>query len=484
MIQRKSSWFVFYSASLPLLMVVWGLCCCLSTQTLKAQSEPAASVGWGEHRQLDEPITEGVIWVQCQFEPSKDWNSGAFFDLKGKMSNDVIARIAAEPYQRKGSDEKQIRWHSAYERPDWRLYTFTPFASRPYTLTMRVDLDRKSYACWVDQQTLGEDLPLTSSAAVSQIYLGNAGEPDDAAQGSQLVVSKNAPKGFELPRLLPETEDGLIFRFAAVGDPQLGFSGFEVDKARFALAVDQINRSGAELSLMLGDMVHVKTDLKAYDAMLELVKGFAAPYHYVRGNHEIPELFIRYFYRELHYSFVHKGVRFVVIDAEGNHVGMSDSQLDWVEAEFQKAEKAGEEIVIALHVSPWQNNERGRGKYNQIGVGRDRLRALMKQYQVLLCLSGHYHRPVWHGHEEETHYLVLGGTAMVSAGSFGWCSFDVYPDRIVMHHKPLFFAYERSDVKQLHSAQGWLSYQELKAQHPYTQQGPLTIPRKRPVTGK
>ena len=481
MMRKRRSPFVIITAKLLFLL---GIFYCLFPQTLVVSAEPKAVAGWGESRLLEEPITEGVFWVQCQFEPSKDWSSGAFFDLRGKKSNEVIARIAAEPFQRKGSDEKQIRWHSVYENPDWRLYTFTPFESRAYTLTIRVDLDRKPYACWVDQQTLGEDLPLTSSAAVSQIYLGNADTPDDAVQGGQFVISKTAPKGFEFPRLLPTTDDDLIFRFAAVGDPQLGFGGFDADKSRFALAVDQINRAGAELTLMLGDMVHIKTDLKAYEAMLELVKGFDAPYHYVRGNHEIAELFIRYFYRELHYSFVHKGVRFVVIDAEGNHVGMSDSQLDWVEAEFQKAETAGEEIVIALHVSPWQNNERGRGKYNQIGVGRDRLRSLMKQYQVLLCLSGHYHRPVWHGHEEETHYLVLGGTALVSAGSFGWCSFDVYPDRIVMHHKPLFFAYERADVKQLHSAQGWLSYQEIKAQHPYTQQGPLTIPRKRPVTVK
>lgn len=447
-----------------------------------SHAESFRTDGWGVRTPLATPVSTGVVWVQCRFKPAKDWKTGTFFDMRGEKSKEIIARIAVAPFQEKGSKVTQMRWHSVFNRPYWRVYTKTPLEQRWYTMTARIDFDQKTYACWADGQTLGEELPLTSDAAFSHIYLGVAGTPDDPALIDQLVVSRTAPAGFDLPSLLPEPEDDLIFRFAAVGDPQLGFGGFDTDKVRFAHAIDQINRSGAELSFMLGDMVHEKRDLKLYDAMLELVKRFEKPYHYVRGNHEIPELFLRYFFRELHYSVVNKGVRFVVIDAEGNHVGLNDKQLDWIESEFKQAEKAGEEIVIALHVSPWQNNERGRGKYNQIGKGRDRLRAMMKQYKVLLSLSGHYHRALWHAQEEETHYLVLGGTALVSQGAFGWCTFDVYPDRIVVHQKPLFFAYETADAKQIHTSRGWLSYKELKAKHPYAQQGPLTIKRHRPVS--
>ena len=50
--------------------------------------------------------------------------------------------------------------------------------------------------------------------------------------------------------------------------------GRGTDKARFAHAADQINRAGAELTLMLGDMVHQKTDFEAYETMQELVKRF------------------------------------------------------------------------------------------------------------------------------------------------------------------------------------------------------------------
>jgi len=109
MMRKRRSPFVIITAKLLFLL---GIFYCLFPQTLVVSAEPKAVAGWGESRLLEEPITEGVFWVQCQFEPSKDWSSGAFFDLRGKKSNEVIARIAAEPFQRKGSDEKQIRWHS------------------------------------------------------------------------------------------------------------------------------------------------------------------------------------------------------------------------------------------------------------------------------------------------------------------------------------------------------------------------------------
>ncbi len=443
--------------------------------------EPFRSDNFGVRRQLGKLVSDGVVWVQCSVKPPQRWQSGLFFDMRGAKSNQVIARIAAAPYTAKGADVEELRWHSVFTRVYWRLYTKTPKDQDWHQLTARIDFANGTYACWIDKQTLGDELPLTSETPLAQIHIGVAGPPDDAVLIDNLVVSRTAPDGFRDPKLLPECDDDLIFRFAATGDPQLGFTSIETDKARFAHAVDQINRSGADLSLMLGDMVHVKTDFHAYETMRELVKGFDKPYHYVRGNHEIPELFMRYFYRDLHYSVVHKGVRFVVIDAEGNHVGMSDEQLDWIESEFVAAEEAGQEIVIALHVSPWENNERGRGKYNQIGKGRDRLRELMNKHKVLLSLSGHYHRALWHGHEEQTHYLTLGGTALVKSGGVGWCIFDVYPDRIVMHQKPLFFAYEQDGVDRIHTANGWLDYKQLKAQHPYAQQGPLTVNRHRPA---
>ena len=227
-------------------------------------------------------------------------------------------------------------------------------------------------------------------------------------------------------------------------------------------------------------MVHDNKNEQAYQDIADLGKGLKIP-NYVRGNHEELDLFLKYFNEKSDYSTVHKGLRFVVVDATGNQRGLSEEQLAWIESEFSAASKGGEEIILALHVSPWQDNKKGKGKYNQIGPGRDKLRELMKEHKVLLCLSGHYHTGLWGAKEEETNYLVLGGTAIVKGGTFGWCLFDVYLDKIVMHQKPLFFGYEKEGVAKVHGLQNWIPYETLRDMYPYVQQGPLTIPRHRPA---
>ena len=118
--------------------------------------------GWGVRTQLSKPISEGVVWVQCSIKPPKHWKSGIFFDMRGDKSKSVIARVAGAPYKAKGAEETKIRWHSVFTRPYWRLYTTTSLEQRWYKLTARIDYQHGTYACWVDNQTLGEDLPLTS----------------------------------------------------------------------------------------------------------------------------------------------------------------------------------------------------------------------------------------------------------------------------------------------------------------------------------
>ena len=155
-----------------------------------------------------------------------------------------------------------------------------------------------------------------------------------------------------------------------MGDPQLGFGGYETDKIRFGLAVDQVNRAGVELSLILGDMVHENKNEQAYQDLAALAENLKSP-KYVRGNHEELDLFLKYFNKNSNYAFRHQGVRFVIVDAIGKQTGLTAAQLQWIESEFLAAWKAREEIVLALHVSPWQNNRKGAGDYNQIGPGRE-----------------------------------------------------------------------------------------------------------------
>lgn len=437
---------------------------------------------WGVQYRLPEVCTNGVVWLQCRFMAPAEWTGNLLMDARTEDLRGVLVRIAGGPYSDKSSTEAKLRWHSTWYRAFWRLYTVTE--SKPdewRMLTARIDLDARRCATWVDDQPLTEEAPLAAEGGFGAVHLGFGGTEKHPAFIDDLSIGRTAPKSFQAPELLPEPEEGLLFRFAAVGDPQLGFGGYLPDQIRFGLAAEQINRSDAALSLILGDMVHTNRDEQAYRDLVKTAATFAKPVHYVRGNHEDLDLFKKHFHPDANYSFVNGGVRFVVIDAIGKQLGLPDEQLKWIENEFVEANAVGQEIVLSVHVSPWQDNAKGRGAYNQIGPGRDQLRALMKKHRVLLCLSGHYHRALWHQREELTHYLVLPGTAVVSAGGYGWCLFDVYPDRIVMHQKPLFHAYEKKGVQRIHGTRGWLRYPELKEKAAYVQQGPLAMMRHWPV---
>ncbi len=429
---------------------------------------------------LPQAYSDGAVWVQFKFKAPAEWAAGLTFDARGPK-REILSRVAASLFENPSTKDRELRWHCTWSKPHWRLYTLSELETgRWYTVTARLDLDGRTCAAWLDDQMLAEEAPLSAEAEFAQIYLGLGGMGESPAFVDDLMIGRQAPNGFERPQLLPEPEKDLIFRFSGLGDPQLGFGGYESDKVRFGLAVDQVNRAGAELSLILGDMVHDDKDENAYKDLAVLGKKLKQP-TYVRGNHEELGLFQKHFNAKSDYSVVHGGLRFVVVDATGNQRGLTKEQLGWIEAEFQEASGKNEEIILALHVSPWQNNKKGAGSYNQIGPGRDQLRSLMKDHKVLLCLSGHYHTGLWGAKEEETHYLVLGGTAIVKGGTFGWCLFDVYPDRIVMHQKPLFFGYEKPGVAKVHGLQDWIPYETLRKMHPYVTQGPLTIPRHRPV---
>ena len=428
---------------------------------------------------LPESYDSGVVWVQAKLKQPATWNASFFLDAYGPERGQILARAAGGPHEDTRTKTKSVRWHCTWVMPFWRHYSHSKLQTENWqTVTMRLDLDAKSYAAWIDDMPLGEEMSFAAKSPFARLRLSVCGNAESPALLDDLYVGRQTPEGMQAPDLLPKPEDDLVFRFAAIGDPQLGFAGYKTDMERFRMAVNQVNRSGAELSLILGDMVHVNKNEQAYQDLAALAKGLDAPHYYIRGNHEEMDLFKKYFNEESNYAFVHKGIRFVVLDAIGNHAGLTEDQLTFVENEFSAATKAGEDIILAVHVSPWQNNSRGRGKYNQIGEGRDRLRELMKEHQVILSLSGHLHTGLWGAKEEETQYFVLPGTALAKTGPVSWCVMDVYPDRIVMHQKPLFFAYEKEGVEKLHGGNGWLSYKEWVERFPHTIHGPMSIPRR------
>ncbi len=146
-----------------------------------SHTEPFRTDNFGLKRKLPQPISDGVVWVQCSFKPPKKWHGGLFFDMRGEKANQVNARIAGGPFKAKGTEVEQLRWHSIFNVPHWRLYTKTAVDQDWHTLTARIDYEQETYACWVDDQTLGDEMPLASRAPFAQFHISVAGAPGDPA---------------------------------------------------------------------------------------------------------------------------------------------------------------------------------------------------------------------------------------------------------------------------------------------------------------
>ena len=56
---------------------------------------------WGVRTRLANPVEYGVVWVQGQFKPPKEWKSGLFFDMRGEKSSQVIHESPPVPTQRR-----------------------------------------------------------------------------------------------------------------------------------------------------------------------------------------------------------------------------------------------------------------------------------------------------------------------------------------------------------------------------------------------
>ncbi|HNQ34532.1 MAG TPA: metallophosphoesterase [bacterium] len=251
---------------------------------------------------------------------------------------------------------------------------------------------------------------------------------------------------FRAGPVLAQAGPGHLFRFAAMGDPQPGLDNpgnYGTHLNQFKRAIRQVNESGAEFTIILGDLVNNGQVDTEYENIAAAAKSFGKPWYPVRGNHDAPEKFKQYFKSELNYSFEHKDFRFVMLDAVGGQEELTVEQLAWVEKEFQAAKTKKQEIVVCTHVSAWDKNPRGASPYMQIGPeSKAKLKELYKKYDALLMLSGHYHRGPWYAQEEGMNYLVLPGPAMPRGSPSSWQIFDVYPDRVESYTKQIYLPYD------------------------------------------
>ena len=80
-----------------------------------------------------------------------------------------------------------------------------------------------------------------------------------------------------------------------------------------------------------------------------------------------------------------------------------------------------------------------------------------KKYKVLAVLAGHFHRELWHFEQDGTHHVIAPGLTL-TRGELGWVIYDVYPDRVVQHFKPLWNAYTAEGTSEDHVVKGPLTF--------------------------
>jgi Icc-related predicted phosphoesterase len=350
---------------------------------------------------------------------------------------------------------------SSISRSYWRVFGTVPAnESRWYRLTERIDFRTGTWALWVDGKLHSQDLPLLEGAtAVDRIRISNGGTRDDPALIDDIYVGDKKPAGIEEQPSFPKAERDLQFRFALFGDPQIGFGSpappHALDVTRFKAAIQQAESADCELILCVGDMVHDVTEAATtgyLDGVRTIKKAKWLP---VPENHDPDDWYKKHVRKELDYTFEYKGITFIGMktwtpDHQG---GVTKTQIDWLKKELQTAAAKKHEIILWCHVTPFGPNPRGEW----VRDGQKEMLAMCKKYRVLAVLAGHFHRELWRFEKDGTQHIVAPGITR-TRGQLGWIVYDVYPDRIVQHFKPLWNRFEADGTSKANIVHGPLTF--------------------------
>jgi hypothetical protein len=163
------------------------------------------------------------------------------------------------------------------------------------------------------------------------------------------------------PRAATPTKAVGDFYFVQLSDTHWGFDGPSVNpdsKGSLKKAVAAVNslEEKPDFVVFTGDLTHTTENSKIrHDRMAEF-KDIAAginvkTIHYMAGEHDAAldkgDTY-QSFFGELHYSFDHKGVHFVVLDNVSDPAAVvGDPQIAWLTDDLKKAKKNAPIVVLA-----------------------------------------------------------------------------------------------------------------------------------------
>ena len=268
--------------------------------------------------------------------------------------------------------------------------------------------------------------------------------------------------------ILPSDEANLpILRFGVIADPQYArlepANGryYEASLRKLEAAIGFFNlHEDLHFVVTLGDLID--RGWESFDDVLSVYAKLHAPPRFVLGNHDflvgrskLADVPGRVGLARAHYDFGAAGHRFIVVDGteislfanrpkSPNHElaeerlaamtargdlnarpwngGMSDEQFAWLEATLQRAQEAGERVILFGHFPAHPFGEHAMWE-------ADRFTALVTRFPNVLVY--------FNGHDHVGNYGELGGKHFVNFRGMvegehdnAYARVDVYRDRI------------------------------------------------------
>ena len=227
-------------------------------------------------------------------------------------------------------------------------------------------------------------------------------------------VFSSLTKNLGSSRRLPETD---CFSFAVIGDnqPKGTFGQPEV----FKKILEEVNESGVEFAVHLGDKISgsqdEKTVKKQYEEFFNTLAILKVKIYHTPGNHDVKGMgSSRELYRELfgepYYSFSHKNAFFIVLNTEiaGEEGAVEGKQMEWLKSELEKAENYRDSFIF-IHRPLFSAIFPGKDHVHFKSAGeRDRLASLLTEHNVKAVFAGHEH--LYHaGNFKGLHQVISGG---------------------------------------------------------------------------
>jgi len=256
-----------------------------------------------------------------------------------------------------------------------------------------------------------------------------------------------------------------LFSFGILADVQYSKNDAEgtryyrnsVGKLREAVKSFEID--SVDFIVDLGDLID--KDYESYKPVMAIIDSSFIKTWHITGNHDyavdnrlkkkIPQLLSE---KDGYYSFVHKGFRFIFLN--GNEIstyattnkstikaaealissivstggqngltwngGISDLQLQWLNAQLIEAADKAEKVFILCHFPVFPENNHNLLNYDKV------LSVLEKHHNVIAWINGHNHAGNY-GNFNTTHFVTFKGM-VETENTNSFAAIDVYKNKI------------------------------------------------------